>query len=884
MITKDHWEGTGMLARPHLTVYLFVIASSIAICTAQDEVPQFKVWGSKGPEFAPVPDGWAQVPGEPRKRELPKLTDKDQAQGFLVFQRRPEEEVFEDTVPAWHEVGAKLQTFAAQGQYVPLTFSVHALEDLKDCAVTLGDWKGPDGELFPKSHVDVRVMRSIRSKANYTGNDKKYRLAPFLLEKHDHFDFTKGKSGQVWLTVNVPETAKPGDYTGSVIIQAEGKTSAEIPVLLRVLPFRLPPLPIEAVMSYYGPADLAAREKDLIDQREHGINNNEGGIGATIASRDRNFGDDDVEATKKSIHETLALRKKVYGDRVNQWPVTAEIGHEVLYNWNHQTNWFVYWPHSEKVESDFYKAIRTVEEAVKAEGGPPIRVFVMDEPGGHPDNFKETIYYTKLVKEKFPHLKTWCTLGGGTAIGIDELGLLGTYLDELSINRFNAGICKTLVDRKKPYGVYNGGSSCEAVQSFARDRYFFGMYVWKSGAQEVLEWVYAFGDPWSKNEAIRGNNGYVYRASDGPLPSIPWECIRTGLDDYRYTDLLWRLITAAKKSGDAKAEEAAKAGEATAREILGSSDFTYQALEHGTPPPSPATLDKWHWRTAAACVELLKFVPLEKALATTAERPGPFDLPAAKEEAALKMGPELIPDGGFENGAGVWSPSGKGSGGIDSAEHHSGNNSFKIENKKDATGMDVEVCVWGWGGPGPQMTLSAGKTYEFSAWLKCASGKPSLRFELSQQGRDAVSGETIPDASGWKRVFHRVTITQDQKPKYFAIWLQGPGLVWCDDLSLREVELPPIAVESDRTVLDSSDRLVPVSVKQTGGQAECSVHVRVPGEETERVLKVPAGGKAEVDFAGDKLSIGKHELVAKLDGDSFTRTVTFERIKGPFEK
>lgn len=868
------------------TLFLSLLITSCCLARSyagEEEVPQFKVWGAAGPEFAPLPAGWAEVPGEPRKRELPKPSDSQTAQGFLVFQRRPEEEVYPDTVPAWHELGAKLQTFGAQGQYLPLTFSIHALDDLKNCQLTLGDWKGANGELFPKSHVDVRIMRPIRSRQNYTGNDKHYLLAPFLLEKHEHFDVAKGKAAQIWLTVKIPDSATPGDYSGSVTLQAEGKTAAKIPVLLRVLPYRLPPLPIEAGFSYTPSVDLAMREKEMIDQREHGLNSCEGPIGAVIASRDQNFGDDDVEATRKSIHETLTLRRKVYGGRANQVPLTANIGHEILYKWDNDKGWFVFWPRSDKFEANFFKAVHTVEEAVKAENGPPIRVFIMDEPGGHPDLFKETVYYTKLLKEKTPNVKTWCTLGGGTAIGVDEVGQLGPFLDELSINRFNSNICKTLIDRKKPYGVYNGGSATESVTHFSKDRYFFGMYLWKTGAQEVLQWVYAFGESWKGY--VRGNDGYVYPTSEGPLPSISWECVRQGLDDYRTMDLLWRLITVARKSGDAKAIEAAKSAEATARDILGSTDFTYQALDNGTPPASPATMDKWHWRTAAACVELLKFVPLEKALATTAERPGPFDLPAAREEA-LNFGPELIPAGGFENGPGPWKASGKGSGAVDASEHHSGTNSFKLESVKDASGMDVEVCVWGWGGEGPTMTLSAGRTYEFSCWIKCASGKPALRFSFpkTEMTRNPESSESAPDASGWKRMAQRVTMVQDTKPGYLAVWLQGPGSIWCDDFSLREVELPPFSVQPDRTILDDSDRVIPVMVQQQGGRTELSVRMRLPGEAAERVVKVPVSGSIEVEFSADTLSVGKHELIAKLDGQSFSRSVNFERIKGPFEK
>src|SRR5581483_6176299 len=124
------------------------------------------------------------------------------------------------------------------------------------------------------------------------------------------------------------------------------------------------------------------------------------------------------------------------------------------------------------------------------------------------------------------------------------------------------------LDRKKPYGIYNGGGATDRLSGYTRDRYFFGFYCWKTGASEILQWVYACGEPWKA--PIRDNEGYTYPAAtgDGSLPSIPWEGVREGITDYRYTDLLWRLITAVKKSGDAKAVAAAKDGEAAALEIM----------------------------------------------------------------------------------------------------------------------------------------------------------------------------------------------------------------------------------------------------------------------------------------------------------------------------
>ncbi|MCZ7646754.1 MAG: hypothetical protein M5U26_15950 [Planctomycetota bacterium] len=865
---------------------LLALSFCIACAACAEDVPeQFTLWAAQGPEFPPA-EGWTEDPAEPKVRACPEPTAAEKASGFILFQRAPQDEIYHDTVPAPFERCAEVHAFAAQGEYEPLSFALHALEDLKNCRVRLGAWKSSSGDVFPAAHVDVRIVRPIRSAVRYRTEDKRFRWAPFLLEQHETFGVARNHSAQVWLTVHVPESAAPGDYSGVLTAEAEGKAAAEVSVVLRVLPFRLPPVPIETAMSYAGaPPDLARREKEFIDLREHGINNAESGIGAQIVSRDRRFGADDIEATRKSIRENLALRRKVYGEAANRWPATAEVGHQLLYHWNKEKHWFEFWPHSDQLDADFEKAIRTVLDAVKAEGGPRVRLFIMDEPGGHPDVLKETAHYALWARQRFPELGGWCTIGGGIAVGIDEIGILGPAVDEFSINRFTPELCRTLLDRGKPYGVYNGGSSSEAVGEIARDRYFFGFYAWKTGASEILQWVYAFDQPW-KN-AIRGNFGYVYRTDDGVLPSLAWESVREGLDDYRYTDLLWRLITAARASGDPRAVAAAKEGEAAARRIMSRIDFHYQDKIRAGQPAISATLAQWRWQTASAILDLLKHVTLAKALATDAVRPGPFDLPAPAPEAAPEYGPELIAEGSFESGPGPWKASPNkdafgGKGGVDGAERHGGAKSFKLDTPAGASGMAVNVCVWGWGPPAVDVNLEAGKTYEFAAWLKVQSGAPQLRLNLPKGAQRSASDRDEPaDAAGWKRVVHRVTLAKDAKPSYLAVWLQGAGAVWIDDLSLREVKLPAFRLSTPTPQVDASQRMAVVRVEQDGG-AELQVRLSFPGLQPEtRSVIVPAGGKVAVEYPAAAWPQGGHEIKAESDG--CTATLRVERIRGPFE-
>jgi hypothetical protein len=198
--------------------------------------------------------------------------------------------------------------------------------------------------------------------------------------------------------------------------------------------------------------------------------------------------------------------------------------------------------------------------------------------------------------------------------------------------------------------------------------------------------------------------------------------------------------------------------------------------------------------------------------------------------------------------------------------------------------MDVVVCVWGWAGPPPTMTLSAGKTYEFAARIKCAGTTPQMRVSLPRDPVRESCGEGMPDANGWKRVYKRFTTATDLQPKYFAVWLQGPGTAWCDDLSLKEVMLPPFATQATQTLVDASDTNVIVRVRQNGGSSPLKLHVTLPGGKS-RECTIPPTGNEEISFDASTLSMGIHELsIEAIDGQSPKDVVKIQRVRGPFEK
>lgn len=793
---------------------------------------QFRAWGTAGTQYPSVPEGWTEVRDAPEG--LPPLTPTlaEERQGYVLFARDPFALVGPDTIPAPSERASELRAFAALGEYEPLSFAIHALVELSEVQVEVRDLHSEEGGIIATDHMDVRVARCVRVAVD--GQAKTYRLQPFLLEKRETFSVAKGKSTQVWLTLKSPDTTKAGEYKGTVAVKVAGRGAAQLKLLLRVLPFALPPTPSEMAVFFPRPSESDGMlMKELVDLRYHGMNAIEPGLDVQIKTRDRKFGEDDIAATRAQGKRLLDAVKKVYGSW--RFPVTFEVGHQIAFYWDQGKNWFTFWPHSEAIESDFLKAIQVVTDLAKAEGWPSLRAYALDEAGAH-NLLDEAVYYYRLIKER-TSLATYTTIGGGMAMGYDEIGQLSPVVDFLSTNRFTPEIAKSLVARGKPYGIYNGAGSTPAGA-----RFFFGFYGWKTGAQQIAQWVYAFGEAVFKGNGFRQDDeGYVYHAPDGPLPSPMWEAVRGGVDDYRYTELLWQLIATAEKSGQPEAQKVAREARKALVEMLSGVPWTFQALkgEDRTPPPHPSTLRKWRWKVAQQILKLQAYI---KGAPSVVSRPSPFDFPWVEpEKEEVRFGAELLPPSDFEVAMKPWRIEAwnkKGVGELDAGEHHSGKQSVRIEIPADAANEAVTVLVWPqWGGGNLNLSLDGDRIYEFSAWVKFGGRgtPPDLRLNLPGGATARTwTGQDNPTAHGWQRVWVRTEVHFRVQPTYLAAWVQGPGTVWVDDLSLREVVPPLLDVQLDQDEYDSGDKVGVATVTV----AKRAVPARV------RFTLLPVGGKA----------------------------------------
>jgi hypothetical protein len=152
---------------------------------------------------------------------------------------------------------------------------------------------------------------------------------------------------------------------------------------------------------------------------------------------------------------------------------------------------------------------------------------------------------------------------------------------------------------------------------------------------------------------------------------------------------------------------------------------------------------------------------------------------------------------------------GKGQGQLASDEKHSGQRSARIGGPAASGNAAVTVLVWPQYGDGKlNLTLEGERTYEFAAWVKFKdrSLPPELRVNVPSSAiASSRTGKDPPAPDGWQRLWTRVELKSAAQPSYLAVWVQGPGIVWVDDLSLREVIPPPVVLTLDRGEYDALD-------------------------------------------------------------------------------
>jgi hypothetical protein len=511
----------------------------------------------------------------PNKPPMP--SESDNARGYVPFVRNYLDLMPPTYTPSQAEIDAKLATFCSLGEYEPLSIGIYALRDLKNVRALPTDLKTQPGAIIPANAVDVRSVRLLYKRSHYSMNDR--MLVPTFLEKKPIAEVPKGQSRQFWLTIHVPANAQAGEYRGAVTIQAENSPDTTVPLRLEVLPIRLEEARgIGFGMYDWPPKDEtqeASCEVKFRDMREHGMTTV--GLCGNLGAKFEMVG----ERGRAAFDGTSGLEKALHAYKRAGFPepVVWLMGSDVK-KWA-----LTQGPLESEAFAAAYKGvIESVLEEGKRRGWPEIIIQPEDEVFGDEKRFEPCFRCLKLIKE-IPGARTEMD---GPNTNLDRAKLTYPFTDMLVLaygpliynqrvyerQEWRDIVAQAHKDKKLVY-YYNFDTTGWHPESM---RFAFGFYLFATGADGIIEWAYTGRGPGSYDD-FKGRTGtttFFYPKTDDEEggPSIGWEGVREGVDDYRYVYTLRQLIARCEASQDEHVRREVDEAKETLRQIADAVDIS----------------------------------------------------------------------------------------------------------------------------------------------------------------------------------------------------------------------------------------------------------------------------------------------------------------------
>ncbi|HID08534.1 MAG TPA: hypothetical protein EYP10_15465, partial [Armatimonadetes bacterium] len=547
---------------------MFILIAFMEMCVAQEQVAgPVEIFGMVYERIDPGPPFKEQR----RKYEpwqLTPPTDIERACGFIAFSRGEPFNIKPWSKPRASERISELTVQLARGEFESCWFAIHALEALERISIgvkSFGNGKMPS----------VTIMRAHYWAQRVTWKGRTYYIVPELLLPIDDgyslypakggtlvrkpFNLRCGECGLIWLLVHAPSDLPAGEYRFSITVHAEGMKMRAIPLKIRILPFQLRK-PVKKRWLLYGDVWYWGSLSDdnvfaiLRDMAEHGID------GLT----EMPFGEVDVSQIANGVVKydpTPLLRLHRMMRRVGmRGPITIGryVEREIAKALGIKANlWRGDW--DDRLKDALRLVARTVTNELKRYG---INWFfyAVDEPS--PQNTYALQQY-----------RCWHEGGAKTYVTFYRRGTFEKMGDWMDAPCFSVGLinykdgakwarneCRR---RGKLFFWYGSGCYLGQEGRMFPNRYLAGFLFLKTDADAQVSWTFMrpHEDPFNDFDGVRANSAepkdqcIVYPQLERPndrssfvkiIPTIQWEALCEGIDDYRYAYTLRNLIAYAR--------------------------------------------------------------------------------------------------------------------------------------------------------------------------------------------------------------------------------------------------------------------------------------------------------------------------------------------------
>jgi hypothetical protein len=487
----------------------------------------------------------------PPSGEPPRPTPEETARGYVMFQRKLMEDVFDNDTPRAGESRGPFVAGSFPGQQATLSAVVLPLRDLGTGTIRVTGLSGPGGNIpagaIETGYVSYRLTR-------VTSDGGVYTIAPRWILPKNSVAMPAGVARRFWVTIRIPASSAAGEYAGVLTFTPASGPPSSVQVRLKVRKGELDALDIPAgpwggeigipwvaedpETARFG-AEMTAKSLDAL--RERGFTMFSGlprvgyrGFRDGKPLLDFSGADDEMQRAR----ELGFLAVNSYGAGIGGFtPYFQDTGKMAEAGF--------------KRYSEFIRAVYTaVQQHAAEKHWLPVYWNLGDEPSG--DDEKRSAENARAYREAFPSGPPYFTAAmslSGRDLN-DSAHILAASLHTPNLNAHDEDGVRWLRGIGEGWGFYNGGN-----------RWTFGDYLYKAAKEFGLafrlawHWNLAAGDPYYALDCREDDYAWANAAPGRRLLfSVEFARISAGVEDYR---MLLTLARLARRSPGSPASQAA---------------------------------------------------------------------------------------------------------------------------------------------------------------------------------------------------------------------------------------------------------------------------------------------------------------------------------------
>jgi hypothetical protein len=485
--------------------------------------------------------------------------------GYLVFQRSEPGDIRPNSHPREDELRTELKVRVTPGEFETVYFALQPLRELPTANVSVGSFANEAGKA-PGISCDLRTVRCWPQMTDWRSTT--FHIIPELLEKRDSMDLRKGVPQQYASILHIPADTPAGTYSADVEVTAGGNRSRAAKLVVEVLPYTLqnPPgivwglYPDSGRWSRFDNAQIAAELKAF---REHGMT---ALMLYPLGAVDWKWENGKLSADFSRFRNQMGLYKAsgLGGPMV----ISIQGGEGFisrLTGYKREENEAKFW-------DAYQQMLRLLKQESVDQHWPEFCLHSVDEPHSGP-KLEAAIRTLKVIKGE--GFKTF-----NTCYGKAVREALDPYLDYRCYNNIGFLSMRTPEGteelRKETLASHDAfwwyGTGCYTNGALIQDgnvlvnRFMGGVHFWRTKATGCWSWTFlrpknSAYDDFDGSGHREGKDACIaYPTPDGKalVPTLQWEGLREGVDDYRYLYTLKAMIDRVGRSGQGRAVQLAK--------------------------------------------------------------------------------------------------------------------------------------------------------------------------------------------------------------------------------------------------------------------------------------------------------------------------------------